>query len=368
MDKILIVGYHGYGNSGDEAILLAMKNNMLRLYPDADIAALSHKPEETAAQYGIKSVMRFNAFAVLREIWRRDVVVVGGGTLVQDGTSARSLYYYLGIIWMAKLLRKRVMLYANGVGPLKRRLGRFMTKRIVNRVDLITLREALSMEELIVCGVTKPRTVVTADPVFTLDGIAKEKALEVLHAENIPTDAPIIGVSVREWKKSVGFTEQLAQLCDHISETYGARILLIPMQYPQDLAISGAIAAKMKQPAFILRQKWPPEALLGVMGLMEIVISMRLHALIYAAVQSVPMLGIVYDPKIQYYLQALDMPCAGDVREEALDLNSMKAQVAALMEGRTVRSAALAEKAAVLRAKGYENDTLLGTLFVQKKD
>ena len=363
MNKILIVGYHGYGNSGDEAILLAMKNNMLRLYPDADIAALSHRPEDTAAQYGIKSVKRFNAFTVLREIWRRDVVVVGGGTLVQDGTSARSLYYYLGIIWMAKLLRKRVMLYANGVGPLKRRIGRFMTRKIVNRVDLITLREALSGDELAACGVTKPQTVVTADPVFTLDGISRDAALDVLRAEGIPTDAPLIGISVREWKRAVGFTEQLARLCDHMAEAYGARILLIPMQYPQDLEISGAIADAMTQPAYILRQKWPPETLLGVTGLMELVVSMRLHALIYAAVQNVPMLGIVYDPKIQFYLKALDMPCAGDVREDALDVERMKAQADALMREREACVNALREKADGLRAKGYENDTLLGVLM-----
>jgi len=368
MNKILIVGYHGYGNSGDEAILLAMKNNILRLYPDADIAALSHKPEDTTARYGIKGVKRFNIFSVLREIWRRDVIVMGGGTLIQDGTSARSLYYYLGIIWMAKLLGKRVMLYANGIGPVTRRSGRFWTKRIVNRVDLITLREALSGDELAACGVTKPHTVVTSDPVFTLDGVSRAAALDVLRAENIPTDKPLVGVSVREWKKAVGFTSQIAALCDTMAETHGVRILLIPMQYPQDLAISGAIAAQMRQPVSILKQKWPPETLLGVMGLLEIVVSMRLHALIYAAVQGVPMLGIVYDPKIQYYLKALDMPCAGDVREDALDLAAMEAQVAALLSERAARSEVLREKASELRAKGFENDMLLGHLLHEKKD
>ena len=365
MNKILIVGYHGYGNSGDEAILLAMKNNIISLYPEADLTALSHKPEDTSALYGVRAIQRFSLPAIVSAIRKRDVIVVGGGTLIQDGTSARSLFYYLGIIAIAKLFRKRVMIYANGVGPVTRRFGRFMTRWLVNKVDLITLREGLSFDELQSYGVTKPRTVVTADPVFTLSGAPREEALAVLAAENVPTDRPIIGVSVREWHKSVGFTAQLAALCDSAAQTYNATILLIPMQYPQDLAISQALIDAMQQPAYILQKKWNPETLMGVMGLMDCVISMRLHALIYAAVQSVPMLGVVYDPKIQYYLKALEMPCAGDVREDALDLKSMQTQLSDLIDHHAAYAAALAVKAAELREKGMENGRLLVELIQQ---
>jgi len=364
--KVLIVGYHGYGNSGDEAILLAMKNNMLKLYPEAEIAALSHKPIDTELLYGINAVQRFSIPALLGAIRRHDVIVVGGGTLIQDGTSARSLVYYLGVIWLAKALGKKVMLYANGVGPVTRKMGRFLTKKIVNRVDLVTLREALSYDELRAYGVTKPQTVVTADPVFTMEGVAREAALAALQEEGVPTDKPIVGVSVREWKKSVAFTKKLAALCDFAAGKYNVTVLLIPMQYPQDLTISGDMIGMMKNPAYMLKKKWRPEALLGIMGLMECVISMRLHALIYAAVQGVPMLGIVYDPKIQYYLKALEMPCAGDVREDALDLEQMQKQLASLMENRAEYACALAEKAAVLRGKGFENDRLLVELMTDK--
>jgi len=363
MDKILIVGYHGYGNSGDEAILLAMINNIRILRPNADIAALSHTPEEAEALYGITAIQRFSLPAIVSAIRKRDVVVIGGGTLIQDGTSARSLLYYLGMIAIAKLFRKRVMVYANGVGPVTRRLGRFLTKWIVNKVDLITLREELSYGELQTYGVTKPRTVVTADPVFTLRGVSREEALAVLHEEDVPTDRPIIGVSVREWRKSVEFTSRLAALCDELAEAYNAVILLVPMQYPQDLAISQSLVDAMRQPAYILRQKRSPETMLGVAGLLHCVISMRLHTLIYAAVQNVPMLGVVYDPKIQYYLKTLDMPCAGDVRESELNLAHMRAQVAELMDNHGTHVQKLAEKAASLREKGLENDRLLVELM-----
>ena len=363
MEKVLIVGYHGYGNSGDEAILLAMKNNIISLYPEADIAALSHTPEDTETLYGITAVQRFSLPAVVSAIRKRGVIAVGGGSLIQDGTSARSLVYYLGIICIAKLFRKRVMLYANGVGPVKRRLGRALSKLVLNRVDVITLREALSYDELLSLGVTRPKTVVTADPVFTLDGVPREDALTVLQTEGIPTDKPIVAVSVREWKQSVAFTAKLAALCDFAAEKYGATVLLVPMQYPQDLTISGELIAAMRNPAYVLQSKCRPETLLGVIGLADCVVSMRLHALIYAAVRHVPMLGIVYDPKIQFYLKALQMPCAGDVREDALDLAQMQAQLADLMDNHAAYVQALAEMAATLREKGFENDKLLVELM-----
>ena len=366
MNKILIVGYHGYGNSGDEAILLAMTNNIISLYPDADIAALSNTPEETEKLYGITAIRRFSMPKIISAIRKRDVVVVGGGTLIQDGTSARSLLYYLGVIAIAKFFRKKVMVYANGVGPVSRRFGRFLTKRIVNRVDVITLREALSYDELLSCGVTRPQTVVTADPVFTMGGVSREEALAVLREENVPADKPVIGVSVREWRKSVEFTARLAALCDALAAKYDATILLLPMQYPQDLEISQSLIDAMQSPAYMLRKKWNPETMLGVVGLLDCVISMRLHTLIYAAVQHVPMLGVVYDPKIQYYLKTLEMPCAGDVREAALDVARMVAQAAELLDNRAVYVQKLSEKAAELCEKGLENDRLLVEL-IQKR-
>ena len=121
MINILIAGYHGYGNCGDEATLQAMTVNIKAMAEDVKITALSFKPELTKTEYNIESVQRFNVLQVFNAIRRSDIILSGGGTLLQDDTSTRSLLYYLSIIKVAKMLHKRVMLYDNGIGPVDRK-------------------------------------------------------------------------------------------------------------------------------------------------------------------------------------------------------------------------------------------------------
>ena len=163
MIRVLIAGYHGFGNCGDEAILQAMTANIRAMAKDVEITALSYNPEFTKTEYGINSVQRFNMLQVLSAIKHSDIVLSGGGTLLQNGKSTRSLMYYLTIIKIAKFFRKRVMLYANGIGPVSGKLNRRLVKMVVNTVDVITLREKLSEADLKSIGVTKPNIMVTAD-------------------------------------------------------------------------------------------------------------------------------------------------------------------------------------------------------------
>ena len=199
MINILIAGYHGYGNCGDEATLQAMTVNIKAMAKDVKITALSFKPELTKTEYNIESVQRFNVLQVFNAIRRSDIILSGGGTLLQDDTSTRSLLYYLSIIKVAKMLHKRVMLYANGIGPVHGKINRKLIKYVVNNVDFITLRESMSAKDLEELGVKKPETRITADPAFTLKSADDKRISEIFAEENIPLDKDIIGVSVRNW-------------------------------------------------------------------------------------------------------------------------------------------------------------------------
>jgi polysaccharide pyruvyl transferase CsaB len=165
----LIVGYYGYSNSGDEAILSSICHDINQLEHKAKITVLSHNPESTINEYDVASCNRFNFFKVVKAIKCTDIVLMGGGSLLQDGTSSRSLYYYLFILKLASIFKKKVMLYANGIGPINKVFNRKMTTRIVNKVELITLRESLSLEQLQLLGINKPAIHVTADPVFNME-------------------------------------------------------------------------------------------------------------------------------------------------------------------------------------------------------
>lgn len=361
MIRLLIAGYHGFGNCGDEAILLAMTTNIRAMAPDVDITALSYNPEFTKSEYKVKAVQRFNVAEVLKTIASSDIVLSGGGTLLQDGTSTRSLIYYLAIIKTAKLLKKRVMLYANGIGPVNGRINRHLVKAVVNTVDMITLREKLSENDLRSIGVSKPNIIVTADPAFTLKSVSDDEADAFLKSEGVPGDKELVGISVRGWSRAFGgeeYLDRMAQVCDRLIEM-GKNVVFVPMEYPKDLDVSKRVMSKMSQRAYLIENRYNPPQILGIVGRLDLMISMRLHTLIFAAVKNVPMLGIIYDPKVEYYLKVLEMPEAGDVRREHLDVDKIVQRACDIFDNMSHYKSVLKKNADIMMDKANENDRLL---------
>lgn len=125
--KVLMSGYYGFNNSGDDAILISIYSSILKTGRNIDVTVLANKPEETSKKYGVKVIYRYNIFKVIKAISDCDLLISGGGSLLQDRTSTRSLVYYLSIIKTAKILGKKVMLYANGIGPVEKQRNRMCT-------------------------------------------------------------------------------------------------------------------------------------------------------------------------------------------------------------------------------------------------
>ncbi len=365
MTKVLITGYHGYGNCGDEATLIAIIEGIEKMGLDVEITALSFDPEFTEAEYGINAVQRFNVFKVFMAVAGSKVVISGGGTLLQDVSSTRSLLYYLSIIKLAKMLRKRVMVYGNGIGPVNKGFNRRLIGKIVNGVDIITLREELSLNDIKSMGVTKPPTYVTADPVFNLKSVPDSEAVYILKREDIPLDKPIVGVAIREWKKGKygeEYIREIAIACDSLIRG-GKTVLFVPMQYKTDLTAAQKVMAQMEEQAYILKRAYRPKEILGIVGEMRLVIGMRLHSLIFSAIKNVPMIGIVYDPKVEYYLQVLDMPKAGDIRNERLLGVDIVRLANDVFENYEKYREILKNKADGLIVKAKKNDKLLKELI-----
>ena len=303
MSDIVISGYYGLGNSGDEALLKSIVDDLRSVEKDVSITALSANAHLTNKLYGVKTVNRLNVFSVIKELKEAKLLLSGGGTLIQDATSTKSLIYYLAIIFMAKLMGLKVMLYANGIGPLKDKNIK-KVKKVLNMVDLITLRENVSLEEIERCGIIKPKVIVTADPAFNLTPSEKKRADEILSGYSIKKEDKIIAVSVRFCKDiPQNFTEEMAQALDCLSKK-GYIPLFIPMQKSMDTEISLEIASKMKENSKIIDEDLSVFDMLSVIGRCSIVCGMRLHALIFASVMNVPMAGIAYDPKIKGVMES----------------------------------------------------------------
>ncbi len=356
--NITILGYHGFGNCGDEAILLAMKNNIKKMYENANITVLSFDPENTKTLYGINAVKRFSVLSVVKAISKTDVLIAGGGTLLQDETSTRSLLYYLSILYFAKVLKKKVMLYSNGIGPVNRESNKKLIKFVVNKIDLITLRDEFSMAELVKIGVDKPIHV-TADPAFSLNsnGVNVDKIFE---KEKIDTSKDLMGISIRRWKDEEDFIYKLAELSKYVLDKYDINIVLIPMQHSMDLEISTKLYNQInRENVFLLRGNYLSEEVLGIIGRLSVLISMRLHTLIFAGAQEVPLAGIIYDPKINNYLRLLDMPSLGECQN--LDLDFIKNQIDDIIVNREDYLSRLH-----VSSKKLKHDVLLNDIYLRQ--
>ncbi|MBE5039999.1 polysaccharide pyruvyl transferase CsaB [Ructibacterium gallinarum] len=297
---IMISGYYGFHNSGDDSILKAMVDSLSANRPELRILALSNDPAETRTIYGIDAIHRFNLPRILWNMRKTRLLISGGGSLIQDITSDKSLTYYLSIIYLAKKLGAKVMLYANGIGPIRHESNHKRIRNVLNRVDLITLREPSSLEELKRFGVTKPKILVTADPAFNLVAASPEESAVLTEKAGLPSGSRYCGIAVRPWKYADPDLEKyIAQIADYIKEKHQLEILFIPMQEAKDLPISQRICNLMKEKGYILKGHPTPSQQLGVVGGASLILGMRLHTLIYAAKMGTPVIGLTYDPKIQ---------------------------------------------------------------------
>lgn len=311
---VVISGYYGFGNAGDEAVLFSIIQTLRSLRQNLRLIVLSQDPPKTAKAYGVEAVNRWNVFTVLKALRQADLLISGGGSLLQDVTGPRSILYYLGIVWAAKLLRRRVIFYSQGIGPVNGVAGRRLVKKIANRVDVITVRDDRSRKELLDMEVTQPPLYLTADPVLGLSrqDLNLNAAKELLLRNGIDPFRPVLGVSVREWRGLTGYYQVLAKGCDHLARQ-GWQVVFIPMHFPSDIAPSREVARWMKESSVILRENSPVTTVMGVIGHTSLMLGMRLHALIVAAVAGVPVVGISYDPKVTSFLKLVEQPAAGKV-------------------------------------------------------
>lgn len=359
--RLVISGYFGYNNAGDEAILTAMISSLRRFLGPVEITVISGNPEQTAAQHQVNTVGRANPFGIMAALKKADLLLSGGGSILQDVTSSRSLLYYLGIVLLAKLWGTKVMFFGQGVGPIRRPVNRFLTGRVASWVDLITVREAASGKTLRSLGVKGPQIKVTADQVFCLEPISAEEAEDILYREGLSLKGPLVGISLRPWQRLVAYKQAVAQAADWLVEELGTEILFLPLQREVDLPVAEETAAMMKTPARILRGHYSAQELMAVTGLLDLVLGMRLHALIFAAAQGVPLAGLVYDPKVTDFLRLVGQPVAGSV--ENVTAGEIVTCLAGVWKERENIGLSLRDKGQELVEKAHENSRLVARLL-----
>lgn len=313
-EKILVSGYFGFGNTGDEALLDGMISGLRGSRDNLEITVLSTDPETTAECHRTRAVHRFSPVQVLRALGDADLFISGGGTLLQDETSLRSLVYYASLIHLALASGAKVMIYANGLGPLHTRTGRFLARRCLERADAVTLRDRDSLKTAQNLGVRRSMEV-TADPAFSLLPGAQKQARELLYGAGVPPDAKPVLISLRPWGEATArIAEVTARAADLLYER-GYYPVFCAMQPKLDGPVSRAAAEGTDCPNALIGDDLNPRLALALMAQGELTIGMRLHALILSAAAGVPPLGLSYDPKVEGFLADIGLPPAGHVQD-----------------------------------------------------
>lgn len=337
---------------------MAMVTNIRALAPGVEITVFSHSPAETRQLYGIRAVNRWNPFGIIWTLLHSDLLLSGGGGLLQDVTGVRSICYYLVVVMLALAIGKPVVYYAQGVGPVRTPLGLWLTRVVSNRVDLITVRDQASRDDLLAMGVNRPPLVVTADPVLALnpsqlnmaDGDELLEALrlqaraaaetvetatepllpvEIATAEREGAQQPAgaaaaavrrLGIVIRDWPDGNHYKKQIAIAADRFARD-GWEVVLVPFHYPADVQAGKEVSWLMQEPSLLVCSRQSLGDLFGLLGALDLVLAMRLHAIVMASVMRVPCVGIPYDPKVERFLELAGQPSAGsldDLSEERL--------------------------------------------------
>ncbi len=314
-NDIVISGYYGFKNNGDDTTLKAIVKGLRSISPNVRITVLSKNPQETERIYKVHAVNRLNIPKIFHNMKKSSLLISGGGSLIQDVTSRKSLSYYLFIIKLAQRAKIKTMLYGNGIGPVLNVDKYPSIARILNKVDLITLREPGSLKTLEEIGVNTKHTHITADSVFSLIEDTQTK-YELPHIIKSTSEGKHFCVSVREWDNlAQDFKETIAKTCRYIYEKYHMMPVFIPMQPSRDNAICREIMEITNVPSCLIDINSPFNQIIGTIAESEFVIGMRLHILIYSACVSVPVIGLNYDPKVknmmEYMGQSNSLPVEG---------------------------------------------------------
>ena len=345
-DGVVICGAYGHGNAGDDAILKSIIGSVRGLDPYLPITVLAKNALSIKKRYRVNAVYTFNLPMIIKKLARSRLYINGGGTLIQNATSHRSLWYYLMTLRLAKLLGDKVAMYGCGIGPVVGKKNLWLVRQALNKsVDSITLRDPDSLKELERYGVDRPRTDLSSDPALMLSPPDGNQVDRFFLDQGLDPKGRYICFLLRSWR---GFTEKagiIARCADRARQQLGLEPVFISINQEQDGYAAACVAEKMRIPGKILEGAPGPQMLIGVLSKMSVVVSMRLHGLIFSSLSGAPLVGISYDPKIGAFLRYLGYGQCIDLSALQEDwLNAAISSAAELLPQREQ----LKEKAAVL--------------------
>ncbi len=301
---LLICGYYGHGNVGDEAILDVLLEDISRAFDDPHVTVVSGRPNQIRKERGLDAIDLRDTESIIGAAAQSDLMVLGGGGLFQDLSGAPrdtlllpshwGLGYYAGFGILAGLVGTPLAIYGAGAGPLDTEDGRILTAAAFESATLATVRDRASLDLLTAIGVPEGHVTLAADPAFRLEP-----------ANRAEPRRGTIGVSVRPWGRGE-WMESLAHGLDALSEQLDADIEFLPFQssaldHENDAAIAAGVAGQMthKERTRVLQAAPTAAEMAGRFSAYDLVIGMRLHSVVFAMAARVPVIAMAYRPKVR---------------------------------------------------------------------
>ena len=314
MKKVLLAGYYGQNNVGDEAIAEALTKELKRR--GYEVLMLSGDRVTSAQLYGVTAYERQRLPEMRKAIEESDFVILGGGSLIQDITSSYSLWYYVGLINLCRMMKKNIYVAYQGIGPIGKKSNEMLTKMTLNASKKLWIRDEMSINTLREIGVVKPNITLSSDAVFMLKPPSRDRVAVLLAKAGIRTDdgRPLIGIAPRRWGTE-DKTGAFARIADECINRFNAKVVFYAFHKETDVRYINEICSRMTNRAYIVADSYLPSEVMGMMGEMTLNIGVRLHSLIFSAKMGVPLLGISYDPKIDGFMDMLGMSPVCDYSE-----------------------------------------------------
>lgn len=292
--RIVLSGYFGFKNFGDEAILSVLVNK-LKHYRHT-VSIITSDPEYTNSLYRhIKCVKTFDFYNIILLIFKSDVLISGGGSLLQDVTSIKSLIYYLLIIFTALFLRKKVIIFAQGVGPINSAMGKLFTKLLLKHCSYVSVRDKKSQELLDDWNISSD---LLCDPIFVTDISLKEKvktvAVQLRNCNGINKD----------------FLDRLADTVCKNFKDYDIELYSFQDSIDKEICLNFEKNIKMLNPDInvVLYSGLTNNEIIEKISQVEYLISMRFHAIIIGLLSQVKTMGINYDIKVEKLAKEFNIP------------------------------------------------------------
>lgn len=302
--KVLIIGYYGSKNAGDEALLKSTIDLLNKAYDKPDITAITYSVKDTENTHGIKGISRNKYMDIVKGLMNSDILVGGGGSMLQNVTSNRSLYYYLAILMLAKLFGKKVVLLGNGLGPLKNSMAAKTTIKILKSLDHIVLRDEVSYEFLKNHDLENIH--LGNDLAFSLN----------IHKKSDTVPRRVI-INLRNWFYEEKFLDTMVEFLEYlVINEY--EVILLPFQKGNDDKVLLKIKDRVKKDSIKYLDDLDIEDIILQISSGEVFIGMRLHGLIFSAILNKPFIALSYDPKVEVFSEKLGQICFNDLNEITL--------------------------------------------------